>query len=192
MKKLFLLLPLLTLGAIGVQAQGYVLESNVDVNIPSPWTDVPIYDALSGLPLGSSYYAQLYAGVAGINNDSLLTAVDAVDQYHAFLDAAPGDFLVGEVMINGVAVGATATLQVRVWPVTFASWAAAYSAALHDPSIHVGKSALFQQVLGAAGSNTAIAANPGFVTFTISSVPEPSAIGLGLLGFGMLLARRRR
>jgi hypothetical protein len=77
-----------------------------------------------------------------------------------------------------------------VWPTIYATWAQGYGAALNDSNIHVGKSATFSFVLGAQNSQTEMVFSmPLFVT---EIVPEPSMIGLGGLGLGMLFLRRRQ
>jgi hypothetical protein len=192
MKKLLLALPLLALTSIGAHAQGTVVFANFlqDFSI-----EKKILDSVSGLPVGGTYQAQLFAGAAGTAEGSL-TAVDIpqglfdlpLDPYGNYY----GEFFGGEVAISGVAAGATAQLQIRVWPTVYATWTQAYNAALNDANIHVGKSASFQNITGNPGDNIEIAGNAGFIVFTVGPIPEPSTLALGALGLGMILLRRRK
>jgi hypothetical protein len=188
MKKLLFLLPLLALSPLSARAQGWVLASNFTQDFQ---TEKFIYDNVSGLPLTSTYVAQLFAGIAGIVDETQLVAVDNPAAFFDQPAQSQGEFFGGEVQISGVTAGQTATLQIRIWPAVYATWAQAYNAAVSDSNIHVGKSVLFQQVTGTSGSMTEIANNAGFVVFTIGVVPEPSTVALGVLGCGLLLLRRR-
>lgn len=192
MKKLLLVLPLLALTSTGAFAQGTVLFSNFTQDFS---VEKKILDAVDGLPIGGTYQAQLFAGAAGTAEGSLV----AVDIPSGFFDTPLdinnhyyGEFFGGEVTISGVAAGANAELQIRVWSTTYATWAEAYAAALSDSSIHVGKSSLFQNITGNPGDFVEIANNAGFNVFTVGVVPEPSTIALGALGLGMLILRRRK
>lgn len=196
MKNLLLALPLLALVPLGVQAQGTVMASNFTQDFS---VEKKISDAVSGLPIGGTFQAQLFAGAAGTAEGSL-TAVPYADlNLVGFFDLPLdlfgnyyGEFFGGEVTIPGVAAGANASIQIRVWPVGYASWSAAYAAALNDSNIHVGKSAVFQNVTGNSGAFIEIANNPAFLVFTVGVVPEPSTVALGALGLGLLLLRRRK
>ncbi|MBI1842863.1 MAG: hypothetical protein HYR88_18645 [Verrucomicrobia bacterium] len=185
MKKLLCLAPWVVVAAMNAQGQGYVLFSNVTQDL---MVEKKISDAYSGDYLNSAYVAQLFAGVQG----SIEGALNPLDVPVYFLDSPPesvGDFLGNELQIAGVNVGNAATLQVRVWSSAYATWSDAYSAALLDGNIHVGKSGLFDVTTGAQGSNVEIAIN--MPQFTITAVPEPSVLGLGALGLGLALIRRR-
>lgn len=192
MKKLLLALPLLALVPLGVQAQGTVMASNFTQDFS---VEKKISDAVSGLPIGGTFQAQLFAGAAGTAEGSL-TAVDSPAGFFDLpLDTFGnyyGEFFGGEVTISGVAAGANASIQIRVWPVAYGSWSAAYAAALNDSNIHVGKSAVFQNVTGHSGDYIEIANNPALLVFTVGVVPEPSTVALGALGLGLLLLRRRK
>ena len=185
MKKLLCLAPWVVVAAMDAQGQGYVLFSNVTQDL---LVERKIADAYTGDYLDSAYIAQLYAGVQG-SIESALTPID-VPVY--FLGSPPeslGEFLGNEVLINGVTAGNVATLQVRVWGATYATWDLAYSAALGDGNIHVGKSYLFDVTTGISGSNVEIA--PSLTSFNVTSVPEPSVFALGIMGLGLALIRRK-
>jgi hypothetical protein len=82
----------------------------------------------------------------------------------------------GAVTVPGVAAGATATLRVRV----------------SGPGLVGGgaDSANFQQALG---GGTLPAENMlNFVGFSVTPIPEPTTIALGVLGAAALIAARRR
>lgn len=185
MKKLLSILPLLASCALSANGQGYLLFSSVtqDLSIEKRISDVETGDYID-----DHYVAQLFAGVQG-SIESALTAVDTPVTFLGSPVEVMGEFLGNEIQIAGVGVGATATLQVRVWALADgASWAAAYAAALNDSTKHVGKSALFDLTLGALGSNVEMA--PSMPLFQVQSVPEPHIVGLGIMGLGLSLAGR--
>jgi hypothetical protein len=101
----------------------------------------------------------------------------------------PGLYSGGTVTIDGQIEGTTLLFQVRAWSVGFASYAEAY--ATGDQNVVAGGSNTGALRLGGA---TAPDATSSFVqAFTVSPVPEPSTVVLGLLGgFGALVALRRR
>ncbi len=186
MKKLLCILPVLALTTFGAKGQGYVYASNITQDIPA--VEQPIYDSVSGEPLDSTFYAQLFAGPA----NSLEAALVAIDNPIQFFDTPAGDFFGADVAIPGVSPGATVTIQVRVWSVAAGNnWTTAYNAALNNGNYHVGKSSLFQNLTGSFGNAVEIAPqlNPNFY---VGPVPEPSTLALGALGIGLVLLRRQR
>jgi hypothetical protein len=92
-------------------------------------------------------------------------------------------------LLDGVAITATATLQVRAWDITkYATFAQAFAA--ND----YGWSQPFNQRMPdfAHGDPATLAYMEGLRAFAIGVVPEPSTIALGVLGVAGLLALRRR
>lgn len=89
-------------------------------------------------------------------------------------------------VVNGVAAGEVARVQMRVWE---ARGGATWDEAIANPdtSILRGVSPSFDLKLAANPVNPV-----GLVSFNIHAVPEPSVIALGVLGVGALLLFRRR
>jgi hypothetical protein len=93
-------------------------------------------------------------------------------------------------VLAGVDLGASATLQVRVWDyITYGRTEAGYLAALAAGS-GVGYSAPFDYAIPAAGSTPDKYYLNGLSAFVL--VPEPSTIALGVLGAASLLFLRRK
>jgi hypothetical protein len=107
------------------------------------------------------------------------TAAGVVAQVTATLAGVPAD-------------AANAVLQMRVWPSSFGSWAAAVAAFGNgDPAALIGASPMF--VVNAIGGQ----ANPaptlaGMVSFSVVAAPEPSSFALAGMGLASLLIFRRR
>ena len=186
MKKLFSILPVLAGCVLSAQGQGYILFSNTTQD---SMTEVRISDDTTSDYVGDSFVAQLFANVQG----SIESALVAIDTPVAFIGSDPqfaGLFLGNEIQIAGVAAGSIATMQLRVWApsVLNESWDLAYSAALLNPSLRVGKSSLFNVTLGTQGSNVEMALT--LPIFTVNTIPEHEVVALGILGLGLALIRR--
>jgi MYXO-CTERM domain-containing protein len=91
----------------------------------------------------------------------------------------------------GIPAGA-ATVQIRAWSgAANATYEDAVAASMADSSVILGKSVPFNITLTA--SPAAGAPTQGlYPAFTVSPVPEPSSIALGLLGLGAIALFRRR
>jgi hypothetical protein len=91
------------------------------------------------------------------------------------------------VVVPGVAAGSQATIVLRAWA----------GGATYDPASnsHYGQSAPITIGLGgtpAVGAPIPDAVLTGLQGFSVTVVPEPSTIALGLLGAAALLYRRRK
>jgi hypothetical protein len=91
------------------------------------------------------------------------------------------------VVVPGVAAGAQATIVLRAWA----------GGATYDPTSnsHYGQSLPITIALGgtpAIGAPIPDAVLTGLQGFSVTVVPEPSTIALGLLGAAALLYRRRK
>ena len=133
---------------------------------------------------GTQYRAQLYFG----RDAASLAAVTAAPA--SFRDAtlvgtdtpAAGTWQGGTRVLTGFAAGEVAVLQVRVWD---SSTGADYASA----SVR-GQSITFTYAVPAAGSLPTATYIEGLRSFSL--VPEPSVIGLGVIGAGALFLLRRR
>jgi hypothetical protein len=191
MKKLILFLVLLA-GTTGALAQGIVSFSNSNLSEP-PDRTVYTPDGVTPL-LGSeaaspaSYVAQLYWSTDGGNSFTAHTAAPA--RFRPAGLNPPGTWLGGNrTLPAGVGgVGTTVVLQVRAWDSVGGTLN--YDQARAGGRLW-GNSAAFNY-------NQIISTPPGasdiwmhnFASFSL--VPEPSIIGLAMVGAGALFLLRRR
>lgn len=115
-----------------------------------------------------------------------------------FFSGAPGIFNVGARTAPTPEPGGVGWFQVRAWESVYgATWDLAVSAPAQGGRLALaGTSNVIKVTLGnpttvppgTAGSLT----GSGLLSFYVVPVPEPSVIGLGLLGVGALLMLRRR
>ena len=180
--KTIILAILSVLAALQLRAQGYVDFNNALGGMV--YTNNGVNTGLAG----SGYLAQLYVGAASEIEANLIPDPITVP----FIgNGAEGIFGDGTVLINTfVTAGNSGTFQVRAFPDTFSSYAQAYAAALGNPLILVGKSALFQNTTGTSGSPAA--SLDMMPSFTRVVVPEPSAVFLCGLGAAAFWWQRRR
>jgi len=173
MKKI-LLTAVAMLAALSLYGQGNVNFANAGVGLNSPFFDV------GGARLGAGTYT--IELLAGPDAGSLVAAGAAYTG--AF---ANGYFNAGQRTVSNVTT-ATAVALVRVWDNmggTITSFAAAQAA-----GVRFGQSAAtFNISLTTTPATPATMVNLGSITL----VPEPSTIALGLLGaVGAFLFRRRK
>jgi hypothetical protein len=192
MKKLILLSAAMMATAIAGYSQGTIVFANPGQPITDsrqPGTSVaaaPFRVALYWLPDQATAPTTADFDAAG-------SAAIALESYTL---AAAGTFArPGSTRIEGVTpAGGFAWLQVRAWEVAFG---ANYATASTVIGAMVGTSTPFRIDTGnptttPAGTPAGIVA-AGFKSFAVFPVvPEPTAIGLGLLGLGSLLFLRRR
>jgi PEP-CTERM motif len=185
MKKLLLTLAL-TLGAVAAYAQGTVTFANAAATAITNVTSAQT----GGLPPypRATVTVGLYGSTSlGLGDDTSLTLIGAVGSTFT-----PGLFSLGTR--NFANPGDTVTLQVRAWSGAFATYEAAYAAALNDGVTLVGKSTKWEQITG-GGTNPAqpITGAGRLTQFNVQTlVPEPSSIALGLLGLGAVALFRRK
>ncbi len=143
--------------------------------------------------IGPNFTAQLFGGPLGTADASLVpcfpsTTFRTQTALAGFVVAPPTP-----VTLPGVPPGFQARLQLRVWDNrggTITSWADALQAAA-DGTLMLGDSLAFDS-LPLGGGTTLSPILIGLTSFNLT-VPEPSVIALGVLGFaGLLLLRRRR
>jgi hypothetical protein len=114
-----------------------------------------------------------------LTSDSSLAPIGTAQTF------VPGFFSAGAAYI--AMPGQTVTLQVRAWTGGFATWDAAYAAALVNPEIalsHDDRYMWEQPVGGGTLPSQPITFSDGrrFRGLTLSTIPEPSSIALGILG----------
>lgn len=210
MKKL-IVLAIMATGSLNLFAQGTVVFGNVAAGkaVTSSRTGQP-------LPVGTAYKVALYwlpdngtnivSGnqVVWTSTDAPTTAVfDAVlatpNAGNEYIDillpsvgfSSPG-FFSGGVRSAPIAGASFAWFQVRAWETAYG---ATYEAARDSGrDALIGTSNIFRSKTGdpvnaVPAVNLATTALQGFV---VAPVPEPSVLGLGILGVGALLLLRRR
>lgn len=187
MKKLIPFLAVLV-GATSAFAQ--VVNFNNSVLVEPPDRTVymgdmttPIRGSTTSQP--ATFVAQIYYGAQGAPESSLTPVTSVAAR---FRPAGTGDglWLGGIRTLTGFQVGDVVTLQVRAWDA--AGVGRTYQEAVAANAY--GVSGLFTYKVAAG---TAIPSDQymyGFTSFSL--VPEPSVIGLGLIGIGALFMLRRR
>jgi hypothetical protein len=150
---------------------------------------------------GTGFKIALYFGQQG-TPEAGLTQIGAATGFFPAGTAA-GTFSGGNRTVtyqNSTVNGDIVTVQARAWS-TIAGVPDTYEAVLAlglagDPRAMVGKGQVFDEDTFRPGDPTdpatPIGTHAGWRGFGISPVPEPSVIGLGLLGAGALLMLRRR
>jgi len=214
MKKLVLGLIALT-AAASVFAQGTVVFNNrvvgtIVTKVYAPQTadkytqvvgntaaDTPVgTQVYTGAPLaGTGWTAQLWAAPgAGAAEGSLVAATPST----TFRTGAGAGWVAGTTANLGNVAGdaAAATLQLRVFPATFATWAAAEAAWNTDATstIFIGKSPMFNvsNIGGTVNQAPNLVGLQSFSLVAHAVVPEPSTFALlGLGALGMMIFRRK-
>lgn len=219
MKKYIIALVALT-AAASVLAQGTVNFNNratgtVVTHVYSPQL-ANIYTQVTGnaandTPAGTQVYtgalltgngwtAQLWGASGQGALESSLAAATPTTTFRT--GTAAGQFAGVSAALSGVALDAAwATLQVRVFPSTYTTWAEAETAWNADltGTIWVGKSPIFEvDKIGGVGNPAPFLINSAGTSYLQSfslvahEVPEPSTFALlGLGALGMLIFRRK-
>jgi hypothetical protein len=143
----------------------------------------------TGYGNGNNYSIALYAANGAGQPASALTAVTgASTTFSASGYAGSWDSAGGVVVTVGqVPVGGTGTFQLQAWYNGGGTLTYAQAVAAGDPA---GSSALTDITLGSAIA-APVSLNP-ITSFSITSVPEPSTIALGVIGASTFLMRLRR
>jgi hypothetical protein len=186
MKKLIPFLVLLA-GATVAMAQGTVNFANsvafATAN-PGPGPDRLVHD-VGGAPLVGSDLAQPATFVAqlyyGANASSLAAHTAAAARFRPGT-TGPGIWLGGTRTLTGFAPGQTVTLQIVAWDMR--------TGGTYETAGLRGASQTFTYQVPANGSPPPSYFMENFSGFSL--VPEPSVIGLGLIGVGALFMLRRR
>jgi len=190
MKKLLLITALAAVASLSAYGQGSVNFAN------STATRVILQNAdgtTTFAPTGSRFAIELVAAPDGTPTDAFQFAATRVGQTATFFPVAGQFSAGGRTALNVTPAGGFGLFQVRVWEtangvdyndsvlrgVGFAGQSGILRVDTGDPTTTPP---------GPAGSLL----TGGLASFTVSAVPEPSTIALGLLGIGTLLMLRRR
>jgi len=146
----------------------------------------PAYNGFVAVPVGS-FTVGLYYGVAGTTDPSLLILLKTTG-----ISPLPGRFIGGTVTTPATtAPGASAVFEVRAWSGPYASYEAAVASG--DSSVGIGRSGLFNNPTGGGGAPPGPPQSLVFANILVPIIPEPSTIGLWLMGaMSMLLLGRRK
>jgi hypothetical protein len=192
MKKL-LLTAAAILATLNIYAQGTGTVSYNTTGVPTSsrvWVNDTGVVGDGALASGAGFQTALFWGPAGTLDDRNLVQIGGST---AFLTGgAAGTFFGSGRTINYQSPnvnGAVVTVQSRAWQVE--AGVTGYADALHS-----GKGPAFDMKLKdpnlATEPTPTIGLQAGWRGYAITPVPEPSVIGLGLLGAGALLLLRRR
>jgi hypothetical protein len=164
----FLIITSLSLSAFG---QGAVVFNNsVGTEVNAPVTRSSCFGATVGQGPGAGYTAQL----ALVGTGGSLTLLFPTTTFRT--TSAAAEFFVNsvDVTIPDVAPGSPARLRMQVWPTVYGTYMNAYQ---HGIS---AQSANFTVTTG--GGVMPPANLVGLQGFTIMCIPEPSTVGIGLIG----------
>jgi len=147
------------------------------------------------LLLGTGFTAALFGGAAPITDESSANLAFVASATFRTTTTTAGFFIAPTAAQNvpGTTAGASGTFQLRAWDNrggTVSTWAAAMA----DPTIARGSSALFTPSFPLGGLTSPPTTPPGLQGLTSFNlvVPEPGVIALSVLGLGALLLRRRK
>ena len=193
MKKL-LITAAAVLATLSSFAQGTVNFSNATgTQAQRVRMDDPTTGALA--PNGTTYSFGLYYAPDGTTDESMFVMLGAST---GIAGTAPSGIYNGGTRTAPTATaGGFGSFQVRGWETALgATYETAYAAGQAQGSGRFGKSSIVRVDTGdpttvPAGTPASLTA-AGINGFALTTVPEPSAIALGILGAGTLLLLRRR
>jgi hypothetical protein len=217
MKKI-LLFSLSLVVAVGAFAQGTINFNNAagaglvariyDVSPEAPTTQIR-GNAANGVPAGTTVYtgaplqgtgyvAELWGIVGGGAAESSLERLAS----STFRTGTGAGVLFGNLSVmvpntpafanGGAAGGYIGTFQLRAWNAGLAGPAATWASVMNSPIPHGTSVLVTSGQLGGTGNPPVTTPNlVGLTSFNLT-VPEPSAIALGVLGLGTLMFLRRR
>jgi hypothetical protein len=182
MKKLIPFLVLLA-GVSGALAQVVDFNNNRTFTTATNESRL-VYGPGGTVPLvGTNFAAQLFYGADAA---SLQAVTTAPSRFRVPTTGSPGTWAGGNRTLTGFTAGQTVTLLVRAWDINAG---ATYDAARAAGGL-VGESTPFTYQIPAAGSPPTAFYIENLRAFSL--VPEPSVIGLGVIGLGALCMLRRR
>ena len=188
MRMLFVWL-LLVGGATAVFGQAFTPQVDFNNNrVYATVADRDVYSFPDFSPIvGTQYRAQLYYG-ADAGSLQAVTAAPASFRDPANIPAGSplaGTWAGGTRVLTGFNAGEIVTLQVRVWDST--------GGATYQTAQLRGQSLTFTYMIPPAGALPSAQYMENLRSFTVPTVPEPSIVGLSVIGVGalLLLCRRR-
>lgn len=180
MKKYVSAVMLLASGVLAFGANGEVnFDNKVGTTVDAPVTETDKSTKLSG----TGYRVALYADDAGTPEGALAYMGETTFSTNT---SAAGYFAGGTIVINNLnAPGGNASVQVRAWEGGPGStW---------ESAVKRGQSNVFTVDTKEQGTTEFLPDLVGMQGFSLALVPEPSTIGLSLVGAaGLLLFRRRK
>jgi hypothetical protein len=217
MKKI-LLFSLSLVVAVGAFAQGTINFNNAaglglvarifDVSPEAPTTQIR-GNPSDGAPAGSTVYtgarlsgtgfvAELWGIVGAGRPEGELQRLAS----GAFRTGTAAGIIAGNLALpvpntptvaqGGPDAGHVGTFQIRAWNAALAGPGATWASVVNSPIPHGSSVLVTSGTLGGTGSPPATTPNlVGLTSFNLT-VPEPSAIALGVLGLGTLMFLRRR
>jgi len=181
MKRALLVAMGMVLATAGALAQGNVLFQS---KVTNPAVNFKIVNPDGTAAEVGKYTVELWGAIGGADlaplSGSLSGAASALIQTPLALTS--GYFAGGTWSVTGVAAGVDAQLQVRVWETSYGSYNA-QTAGLYGMGNIV--------TLKLTEPPATPAALVGMETITLTAVPEPSILALGVLGLGAFMLRRR-
>lgn len=133
--------------------------------------------------------AQLYYGNAHATEGALVSVSEAPVPFRATASIGPGGVWVTLTpirVLEGIPIGATANLQVRVWDITkFVTFEASVAG-----GGYYSRSAIFGYIVPRPGSPPDAYYMDNMRSYAM--VPEPSAFALSVIGMGSLIFLYRR
>jgi len=180
MKKLLIALAAVvvaTVASYGQGAVGQVQFANKGTGLDAP---VTIAGSNPTVGLGTSYNAQLFLADASGNATTALTPITTFRAPGTGAAAIADRYIIPvTVDVPGHAPGETLSFIMR-----------AFNGATYDAAQNKGQSAPFSVTIG--GGLNPPAPLSTLQGFTVTAVPEPSIIALGVLGAAALALRRRK
>jgi MYXO-CTERM domain-containing protein len=201
MKKVLVIgLATLCIGAVTSYGQGTITFANFSSNKLSR---ADTQGLVANSPAGGWKVALYWLpDQAGTPEDSAFRVLEGANAATIGVPV-PGQFSGGQYTIpggaTGIPLGGIVWAQVRAWQAiyngqTYPTYESIFSAPVSGALPLAGKSNPFK--IDTGDPSTVPPGTPGnlsgMLPFTLVPVPEPSVIGLGLLGLGTLLVLRRR
>lgn len=168
-----------------VTASGAFAQGTFNLVNGSPAVDAAISDSQGALIANPGYWVQAFTAAgpgAPANSLSPLGTPFRTEP------GDPGYFYNGVTAIPGLAGGVTASVQIRAWSDDQNS----YDAAVSAPGAQWGASNVVDvDLVSGTALNKELVGLTAF-SLTLNPIPEPSVIMLGVVGAGLLWARRKK
>jgi hypothetical protein len=192
MKKIATMLAVVALGVLSIQAQGLIVADNQGNTGNSTATTSGLFYLNNGVTTSLLTTPTLNLAIYGGSSAGSMTLLATFSGANAlFAGGNAGeyyDFMQGlSIVVPGVALSGTATLQLYAWTGAFTSYASAVTG-----GAATAVSAAFTNPTGGGGSPPSLPAVLSGMPSMVLAVPEPATIALMGLGAASLLIFRRR